>query len=278
MREARIYVKEPLSDYRHQLNRLAGEICLRDPSLLTRKGELVKLAQKALNEEGYQYKKGRSRSKVFGSDSDTAPKRPKLSEEYRQRRLQQIQEENKSINTRISFKEKRVELASRDKNFKLCDQLTEEIAELQKQRRVLESEMRGLMKKEKKAKWYKVNKDKKLRSSSPVSSDSETATARSDSSSATVTPAAGGCSSVETPPRSTEDASRRRSLPPSHTKAYENKRSKSTPPQSYSFSADFECTESILTHDSGSTTILSDSSNGGDGSGDLGNQGDDGHF
>lgn len=92
MREARIYVKEPLSDYRQQLNRLAGEICLRDPSLLTRKGELVKLAQKALNEEGYQYKKGRSRSKVFGSDSDAAPKRPKLSEDYRQRRLQQIQE------------------------------------------------------------------------------------------------------------------------------------------------------------------------------------------
>ena len=158
MREARIYVKEPLSDYRQQLNQLAGEICLRDPSLLTRKGELLKLAQKALNEKGYLYKKGRSRSKVFGSDSDAALKRPKLSEDYRQRRLQQIQEEKKSVNTRISFKEKRVELASQEKNFKFCDQLTEEIAELQKQRRMLESETRGLVKKEKKRSGTKRRK------------------------------------------------------------------------------------------------------------------------
>ena len=42
--------------------------------MLTRKGELLMLAQKALNYEGYQYKKGRSRSKVFGSDSDAPPK------------------------------------------------------------------------------------------------------------------------------------------------------------------------------------------------------------
>ena len=158
MREARIYVKEPLSDYRQQLNRLAGEMCLRDPSLLTKKGELLKLAQKTLNEEGYRYKKGRSRSKVFGSDSDAASKRAKVSEDYRQRRLQQIQEEKKSINTRISFKEKRVELASQEKNFKLCDQLTEEIAELQKQRRMLKSEMRGLVKKERKPSGTKRRK------------------------------------------------------------------------------------------------------------------------
>lgn len=125
--------------------------------------------------------------------------------------------------------------------------------------------MWGLMKKEKKAKWYRVKRDKKLRSSSPVSSDSETATPYSDSSNANATSkfiaAGGSSSSVETPRPPAKDTSRR-SLPPSLSKTCESKRSRSTPPQSLSFSADFECTEVVLTHDSGSTVILPDTSGG----------------
>ena len=182
----------------------------------------------------------------------------------------------KSVNTRISFKEKRVELASQEKNFKLCDQLTEEIAELQKQRRMLESETRGLLKKEKKAKWYKAKKNKSMMSS-PVSSDSETETADGDTTPKfIVTGGSTSSSSVETPPPRPKDDSRRMSLPPNSTNAYENERSKSTPPQSYSLSGDFECTESVFSHDS--TIVLSDSSGGGAGgdrSGERSNQEED---
>ena len=115
--------------------------------LLTQTGELLKLAQIALKDSGYQYKKGKSRSKVFGEDISTAaPKRPKISPDFRSRTLQ-IEEETKSLSKRISFKEKRVELAAQDKNFKLCDQVMEEIADLQSKRRTLESELRELQKK-----------------------------------------------------------------------------------------------------------------------------------
>ena len=55
-----------------------------------------------------------------------------------------------SLSKRISFKEKRVELAVPDKNFKLCDQVMEEIADLQSKRRTLESDLRELQKKGKK--------------------------------------------------------------------------------------------------------------------------------
>lgn len=108
--QARIYTKEPLSEYHQQLNRLAGKICLQSPSLLVlvQRGELLKQAQKALKDSGYQYTKGRSKSKVFGEDASTAaPKQPKLSKEFRKTRCLQIEEETKSLSKRISFKEKK---------------------------------------------------------------------------------------------------------------------------------------------------------------------------
>ena len=40
------------------------------------------------------------------------------------------------------------------KNFKLCDQLSDEIAELKKQQREKEAKVRELQKKERKSKWY----------------------------------------------------------------------------------------------------------------------------
>ena len=102
--QARIYTKEPLSEYHQQLNRLAGEICLQNPSLLVQKGELLKQAQIALKDSGYQYKKGKSRSKVFGEDiSAAAPKRPKLSQDF-QRRSLQIEEETVSAREYLSKK------------------------------------------------------------------------------------------------------------------------------------------------------------------------------
>lgn len=87
--------------------------------------------------------------------------------------MQQIKEEVKIIKTQLSFKERRVEAGAQLKNFKLCDQLTDEISELQRQRRALEMELQCLEKKEKKSNWYQKQKATRKRALSPLSSDSE---------------------------------------------------------------------------------------------------------
>ena len=122
--------------------------------MLVNQGELLQQAHIMLDESGYQYKKGKSRSKNFGSVSgadEPKLKCPRTDHEVRTKRKQEIEEEILTINKQLTFKGKRMEAGAQDKDFKLCDQLTEEIANLQRNRRALELERRGLEKKEKKS-------------------------------------------------------------------------------------------------------------------------------
>ena len=108
--QAKIYKKESISKYQSAVNDAAASICTRNPAMLTKRGELLTLARKSVDEGGYVYGKGKSRSKAFGSVTDeagpSAPKRPKITQEIRDRRRQDITEELKSIGTQIQFKEK----------------------------------------------------------------------------------------------------------------------------------------------------------------------------
>jgi len=72
---AKIYRKESLKPYEERINSAAGDICVADPSMLKNKGELLKLARKRVDESGYSYKKGKSRSSVFGTGKEPLPKR-----------------------------------------------------------------------------------------------------------------------------------------------------------------------------------------------------------
>jgi len=45
------------------MNAAAQEICLKNPSMLTRRGDLQLAAQQAILQSGYQFRKGHSRSK-----------------------------------------------------------------------------------------------------------------------------------------------------------------------------------------------------------------------
>lgn len=171
-----MFRKEPLTLYQQRVNDAAGDICVQNPSILTMRGELLEQARKNVDQSGYQYKKGKLKSKRFGSASSakaTTSKRPKLDQEFRASRMQQIKEEAKTINTQVSFKERRVDVAVQGKNFKLCDQLTEEIADLQRQRQTLEMKLRCLEKKEQKSKWYQKQKAVRKRALSPLSSECE---------------------------------------------------------------------------------------------------------
>ena len=232
------------------MNDAAGDICVQNPIMLSVRGEFLELARKRVNDSGYEYKKGKSRSKRFGSASSveaSTPKRPKLDQEFRTKRIQQIKEEVKTINTQVSFKERRVEAGVQLKNFKLCDQLTDEISELQKQRHALEMELQCLEKKEKKSKWYQKQRVTRKRALSPLSSDSE-------SSVTPLLPQSSILQSVSTPASSPSSSL-------SHG-LHNQRRSLSTPPQFISRQSGG--TVDLTRQNSGDTVILSRESEVGD--------------
>lgn len=146
-------------------------------------------ARIAVDQSGYQYKKGKSRSKVYGEQEESAPpKRPKLDRTLRLERLSQIREEVATISQQISFKEKRIDIGVQTKHFKLCDTLSEEIDDLQKRRRELNAELKFLEKKDKKAQWYQQRK---------ISSSSESEASTSPPKCPRMTPTSSRASSRE---------------------------------------------------------------------------------
>lgn len=77
--------KRKLKEFETKVNAAAVELCLRDVTLLKRRGELLEKARKKVAEDGYCFRKGRSRSKVYGDpDTSSTPKRPKFDKEMRE--------------------------------------------------------------------------------------------------------------------------------------------------------------------------------------------------
>ena len=87
--------------------------------------------------------------------SGPAPaKRRKLNKEYREHRMKELEDELKNVSERIAYKEKRREACEGVRNYKTCDEITEEIGEQKKQQQVLQAEFREFSKRDKKSKWY----------------------------------------------------------------------------------------------------------------------------
>ena len=207
--QAQIYKKGSLSIYQQKINDIAGELCARNPALLTQRGLLLEEARKCLDRSGYQYKKGKSRSKHFGSGSSTdeLPTRPKIDKEVRDIRIRQIKEQLSALKDQIHFKEKRIEHGVAQKDFKLCDGLADELHVLKEKRNSFELELQSLLKKEKKADWYQKQKSRK----ESQTSESNQSCTPSPMSSHSGTPVSPTCDSVLL---SMEDPLRSTSCPP----------------------------------------------------------------
>ena len=63
--QAVIYTKSPLTDFQRCVNEAAVKLALMQPDLLRNRGALLDQARKMVAEEGYNFKKGSSRSKVY---------------------------------------------------------------------------------------------------------------------------------------------------------------------------------------------------------------------
>ena len=141
-REAIIFKKEPLSTYHLKVNEAAQQICLHKLSLLRNRAKLLVLAKEEVHNAGYVYRKGKSRSKVYGSEV-TPVKRVKTSAEEHLGRMKGIKEELADIS--VSHSGKKGWMQRRYQ--KTTSQLSEEIADLNKTKRVLELEINALEKK-----------------------------------------------------------------------------------------------------------------------------------
>ena len=96
--ESRIHGKsnEDLTRYQKSINEAAFILCCENPKLLKNKGDLLQLARKKLDNDGYCYAKKRSRSKAFGTEigktevTVNEAKRQKLTQELRQQKVTEV--------------------------------------------------------------------------------------------------------------------------------------------------------------------------------------------
>lgn len=107
--EARLFGKsgKQLTKYRQQMNAIAGDLCVKNPSLLGNKGELLKSARAVLHDSGYVYVKGKSRSKVLNpiaSIEDDHSKREKINTEERQHRMKVLKLKSKRNDVEVSLR------------------------------------------------------------------------------------------------------------------------------------------------------------------------------
>ena len=159
-----------MKDFEKLVNDAAIELCLADVSLLDKRGELLQKARKKVADDGYVFKKGRSRSKHYGMhDIASIPKRPKCDKDMREECLQAIEEEMNDIARMLQFKEKRLSQAEAGRNYKVCEQLTEEMMALKSSRRELDTEKLLLEHKSKRAK----RREARIQRASKVKHESE---------------------------------------------------------------------------------------------------------
>jgi len=101
--------------------------------------ELLELACNKVNEGGYHFKKG----ELFKAVADClTPKWPKSSESLRIEYIKVLQD-IKDLSDRLKYKEKRRDQPASSINYKICDQLTEEVAAVKKRKSVRKSYVSG---------------------------------------------------------------------------------------------------------------------------------------
>lgn len=160
------------------------------------------MARTKVREDGFNFKKGVSRSKFSKVDGDDVPKkRPKSTSDERRGRLEQIDKAQREIEKSIKIKEQRRSKAESVKDFALCDTLSTEIRGLLKEKHILENERKVLNRKESQAKWFtkkrSQGKNEKSENSSSATLDSLWSKRKETSSSA--------ATSTTTPVLSNED-------------------------------------------------------------------------
>ncbi|KAF9350946.1 hypothetical protein BGX26_010929 [Mortierella sp. AD094] len=204
MHQALIYGKQSpsrlLTKYEHAINCAAQSLALEDPSLLTNKGLLWNKAKAKLLEEDYDYKRGKSRSKLPEAEKK---KDHKVSKE----RLIQKREANASNAATLRLRR----IASLGEHFhrKTADReallahllrlespeykqknpntfeaeakkARDDLARVENERQILSKELGSLKNKERKHQWYEKRKKHRVDNGEPSEQDDKETNAGTD--------------------------------------------------------------------------------------------------
>jgi hypothetical protein len=143
------------------------------------------MAREKVKADGYEYKKGFSRSVSSSSSSggddhagkkdlDKSAKRKHMDAEERKKAITNIKALIESTNDHIRIKQQRIQKLKTCNDFKQCDVVSNETTQLLKQKYEYEGQLAYLERKEAKSQWYKKKFKRK-----PAQNSSESHTARS---------------------------------------------------------------------------------------------------
>lgn len=135
--QSKVYGKDPtkkITAWHQKVDECAFQMALKDPKvLLLPRQQLIETAQRKAREAGYNFVKGK---KPFqGNISTTGITYSKISETIRMKKIAELEDDIKDLNDRLTYKEKQREQATLARNYKLCDQLTDEMRYVKTEKR-----------------------------------------------------------------------------------------------------------------------------------------------
>ena len=102
-------------------------------------------------------------------ESETKPKRTKLSQEERGEKINVISRELEMLKKHIITKQQLINKASATKDYQQCDKAQTETRELVRDKGQLEKQLKEFQKRDAKSKWYHKSKERKERGTSKCS-------------------------------------------------------------------------------------------------------------
>ena len=167
-----------LTLHQQQMNKASQSLALANPALLHDRRKLIELARIKVDDDGYVYKHGRSRSKHFHPNTrvltkNKRSKQPKTTENERLQRISFIEESQNGIRTLIGYKEKRREQLANAHNYGECEKISDEMSDLKRKEFEFQVELSKLRRLQQQHEWYRKNKRRKQNtdSTSKASSD-----------------------------------------------------------------------------------------------------------
>ena len=136
------------------------QLCKDDGSLLMNRGKLLSLAREKVHNDGYNYSKKSSRSRVFGSHEEKE-KRQYVRGEVREARMIELTENISSQEEAIKFLQQQKTKYSNTDKFLEAAEITKSIQEENTKKRKLELELQKLKSKEARSTEYRLKSKKR---------------------------------------------------------------------------------------------------------------------
>ena len=173
-----------LSEWQIKMNEAALALCMGTPSLTLNRGELLEKAREKVDNDGFNYKNGKSRSKKFGAAStgDGKVKRPKLDSGERRSLIEETKESIKEQSEKLAMLEREKCKLVNMNQFGTASHILDRISSARKEKGQLAKKLAVLEQKESKAIKRKLALQEERGKKTAKKSDEEHATEKNDNS------------------------------------------------------------------------------------------------